>query len=105
MRRTLVPTFGLVLTLAMLGASAEAQTITQVMTGLDNPRGLAFGPEGGLYVAEAGKGGAGPCASGAEGENCFGMSGAITRIDLKQEKQERIATGFGSVAAPDGSFA
>ena len=26
-----------------------------------NPRGLNFGPEGGLYVAEAGSGGKGPC--------------------------------------------
>ena len=32
-----------------------------VMTGLDNPRDLAFGPEGALYVAEAGRGGDGPC--------------------------------------------
>ena len=32
---------------------ASASTITQVMHGLDNPKGLAFGPEGGLYVAEA----------------------------------------------------
>ena len=28
-----------------------------VMSGLDNPRGLAWGPEGALYVAEAGNGG------------------------------------------------
>jgi hypothetical protein len=27
------------------------------MTGLDNPRGLASGPEGALYVAEAGRAG------------------------------------------------
>jgi len=27
---------------------ASASTITQVMHGLDNPKGLAFGPEGGL---------------------------------------------------------
>ena len=28
-------------------------TIATVMSNLDNPRGLAFGPEGGLYVVEA----------------------------------------------------
>jgi hypothetical protein len=37
-----------------------------VMSGLANPRGLAFGPEGALYAAEAGRGdigeGDGPCA-------------------------------------------
>lgn len=102
--RTLQMLSTAILALALQQVSTAA-TITTVATGLDNPRGLAFGPEGGLYVAEAGKGGAGPCVSGAEGENCFGMSGAITRIDLKEKKQERIATGFGSVAAPDGSFA
>lgn len=35
--------------------------VTVVMSGLDNPRGLAFGPEGALYVVEAGRGGSGPC--------------------------------------------
>ena len=38
-------------------AGVSASTITQVMHGLDNAKGLAFGPEGALYVAEAGRGG------------------------------------------------
>ena len=29
--------------------------VTVVMSGLDSPRGLTFGPEGALYVAEAGR--------------------------------------------------
>jgi PKD domain len=37
-------------------AQPVAPRITVVMSGLDNPRGLAFGPEEGLYVAEAGRG-------------------------------------------------
>ena len=32
-----------------------------VATGLNNPRGLAFGPGYGLFVAESGSGGDGPC--------------------------------------------
>jgi hypothetical protein len=33
------------------------------MKELDNPRGLAFGDDGALYVAEAGSGGSGPCTT------------------------------------------
>ena len=48
---------------------------TVVMSNLENPRHLAFGPEGGLYVAEAGHGGDGPCIF-IRGENqCAGSSG------------------------------
>jgi hypothetical protein len=32
-------------------AGGSASTITQVMHGLNNAKGLAFGPEGALYVA------------------------------------------------------
>ena len=51
--------FGLVSGLAPGSARAD-YVITVVMDSLDNPHGLAFGPGGGLYVAEAGRGGTGP---------------------------------------------
>ena len=35
----------------------RAQNVTVYATGLDGPRGLKFGPDGALYVAEAGRGG------------------------------------------------
>ena len=87
----------------VLAGSAVAQTL--VMSGLDNPRGLAFAPNGALYVAEAGRGGAGPCVvNGNTGETrCFGKSGAITR--LWKGMQSRVATGLESHAMPDGSSA
>jgi len=76
-----------------------------VASGLNNPRGLAFGPEGALYVAEAGSGGAGPCGPGPEGERCYGPSGSITRIDLAKGTQSRVATGLPSLAGEGGNFA
>jgi len=90
--------------LAVLGATAlmmagmapaTAQNGAQVVaSGLNNPRGLAFSPNGGLYVAEAGAGGAGPCFAGPEGPACFGHSGSVTRID--GSGQRRVLTGLPS---------
>ena len=70
-----------------------------IATGLDNPRGLAAGPDGALYVVEAGRGGDGPCVPGPFGEACYGPSGGITRIG--HGGQDRIVTGLSSFASPD----
>src|SRR5215216_626670 len=80
-------------------AAGQAAAPEPVMTGLDNPRGLAFGPEGGLYVAEAGTGGGGVCVPlpDAPGTRCYGATGAISR--LWRGTQERIASGLPSLAA------
>lgn len=60
---------------------AAAASLAVVMSNLDNPRGLAWGPEGGLYVAEAGSPVVnGPCAPIARGENCYSGTGAISRL-------------------------
>ncbi|MFN8591849.1 MAG: ScyD/ScyE family protein [Thermomicrobiales bacterium] len=72
-----------------------------VATGLANPRGIAIGADGAVYVAEAGVGGDGPCAMGPEGnEECFGLSGGVTRIAAGT--QERIIDGLASRAAEGG---
>jgi hypothetical protein len=76
-----------------------------IASGLNNPRGLNFGPEGALYVAEAGWGGDGACAEGPEGLRCYGTSGSVTRIDLNHSVITRVATGLPSLATADGSFA
>jgi hypothetical protein len=92
--RTLGGILAATLASLVVSGAAAAASVTTVMTGLDNPRGLAFGPEGALYVAEAGRGGPGPCIVLRGAPQCYGATGAITR--LWRGKQERIATGLPS---------
>ncbi|WP_159081356.1 ScyD/ScyE family protein [Nocardioides sediminis] len=79
---------------------------TTVASGLDNPRHLTFAGHS-LYVAEAGRGGTGPCIEGPEGpdgpEVCFGLSGAITRVN--HWGQERVVSGLPSLAEAEGTAA
>jgi hypothetical protein len=64
---------------------------TVFMTNLDSPRGLAWGPEGALYVAEAGNTTmTGLCAPVERGQNCYSGTGAISRF--WKGKQERVAS-------------
>ena len=102
-RRLILPLLA-TLVAALAGASgAGAVTTSVVMSGLDNPRGLAFGPEGALYVAEAGRGGPGPCIVLRGAPQCYGPTGAVSR--LWRGTQERVATGlpsYGSAASTTG---
>jgi glucose/arabinose dehydrogenase len=90
--------------LISVGTLVDAASWRVIADGLDNPRGIGIGPDGGLYVAEAGSGGAGPCAPGPEGIRCYGLSGAIARIDLGTGRLERVTTGLPSLAT-EGDFA
>jgi hypothetical protein len=97
---------------APVAVAQSGQTV--VMSGLDNPRGLAFRPgdddddddERPLYVAEAGRGGTLVCVP-LRGTACVGSTGAVSR--LWRGRQERIVTGLPSYApfatgAPTGAL-
>ncbi len=98
-RCLLVPLFVLVALIPFAGVSAAHDSDLEVVaSGLDNPRGLDFGPWGPLYVAEAGRGGEGPCIETPEsGIQCVGASGAITKI--WHGGQRRVLEGLPSIAA------
>jgi hypothetical protein len=81
-------------------AAGYGASPTVIATGLDNPRGLAL-DGGAVYVAEAGRGGSGPCGIAAGGDTvCYGATGAVTR--LANGSQTRIVEGLPSVAPPGG---
>jgi hypothetical protein len=83
------------------GGSGDSGGLTVVADGLDNPRGIGFGPDGALYVAESGSGGSGPCIESPEGgKSCFGRTGAVTRITKRS--QHRVLTGLPSTAEEGG---
>lgn len=93
--------------LLLAGDAPAVPGVTVVMSGLDNPRGLAIGDDGAVYVAEAGRGGSGQpgepvCAPtgrpAPEDVACAGRTGAISR--LRRGVQRRIVTGLPSHAAP-----
>jgi streptogramin lyase len=84
-------------------ADPEQPAVKVIADGLYNPRGIALGESGKIYVAEAGAGGtkrvtiSSPEGGGASYQ-CFGETGAITRIEAGE--QERVVDDLPSLAGP-----
>lgn len=84
---------------------AGAATPEVIASGLSNPRGIAFAPNGALYVAEAGRGGNGACTPSPPQpavDRCYGETGSIARIK-PEGGFERILTGLPSLGLPNGT--
>ena len=87
--------------LAQLPANA-----TVYASGLEGPRGLAFGPDGTLYVAEAGLGGTtvGNCVQVIPpiGPYTGGLTARISKIDTKQNVTT-LTSGLPSAVGATGA--
>jgi hypothetical protein len=82
---------------------------TVYASGLESPRGLKFGPDGDLYVAEAGTGGTistvGSCAQVPPpiGSYLGGNTGRISKLD-RSGNRTTVASGFPSTLAAEGDL-
>jgi hypothetical protein len=103
MAATCIAGFGLVDAAAHGGRKASCDSEWTVFaTGLDNPRHMRVGPDGMLYVAEAGVGGS-QLATCEPADNMFtvagpymgGSSGRVTRF-RRDGSAETVAEGFAS---------
>ncbi|MBP6776813.1 MAG: ScyD/ScyE family protein [Piscinibacter sp.] len=85
---------------------AAPYTVTEVMSGLVTPRGLAFGPDGALYVAEAGSGGGIGAPSIVLGNGNTAYLGATSAISRwSGGVQTRVVSGLASIATATGGDA
>ncbi|TRT47754.1 MAG: hypothetical protein EWV85_17895, partial [Microcystis aeruginosa Ma_QC_C_20070703_M131] len=94
---TLALTVGFVSPTAPILAANISTTV--LASGLNNPRGMTLGPEGQLYITQAGRGGNGTCIlSGGQSQVCYGPTSAITRLHTTTGATEVLIDNLPSLA-------
>ena len=109
MKYVLLPLFGMAVSIApqALPAQLSANAVV-VASGLNAPRGLRFGPDGDLYVAEAGTGGSNLTTDCAQvvppvGPYKGGMTARISKFDKSWNRID-VATGLPSTVDAMGDL-
>lgn len=80
--------------------TAQAASLTTIVSGVSNAREVSFGPDGSLYVAEPGIGGNGNCQPSPSTlfqPICEGKTGSVVKV-APDGKQSRIFQNFESLA-------
>ncbi|MCW5314153.1 ScyD/ScyE family protein [Nostoc sp. KVJ3] len=80
--------------------NVQAATLTKIVDGISNARGISFGPDGSLYVAEPGIGGNGNCQPSPSTlfqPICAGNTSSLVKVSPDGTTQ-RILNNFESLA-------
>jgi hypothetical protein len=87
--------------LVLAASASAAPKISVFAKSIDNPRGLALGSDGTLYVASAGH--AGPTCLDKKKEDCIGFTSRVLAISAAGAKRT-VAKGLLSSGSGDGTF-
>ena len=99
---TLALTVGFVSPTAPILATNISTTV--LASGLNNPRGMTFGPDGQLYIAQAGRGGNGTCIVTGQSQVCSGLTSTIARLNTTTGATEVLIDNLPSLAQqPSGN--